>query len=102
MAYAPYEPDLEAWKNHFINYAPSKPKKFYTVKSAQKGEEKMAGIPIKLISPTEQFVEQAKAQLATQKNETESDKTEKEKSQEMYDKVNKIHVWQQYSNNGRG
>jgi hypothetical protein len=102
MAYVPYEPDLETWKNHFVNYVPSKPQKFYTVKSTQEGEVKPPVIPIKLISPTEQFVEQAKAQLATQKNETETDKTEKEKSEKNNDKVKKIHVWQQYSNNGRG
>jgi hypothetical protein len=61
MAYVPYTPDLEAWKKHFVNYAPSRLKKFYTLKNKQQGEGAYPNI--KLVSPTEQFVEQAKAQL---------------------------------------
>jgi hypothetical protein len=76
MAYVPYVPDLEAWTNHFVNYQPSQSKKFYTVKSTQEGEGKPPVIPIKLIAPTEQFVEQAEVQLAKQKTETELDKVE--------------------------
>jgi hypothetical protein len=59
MAYVPYVPDLEAWKKHFVNYTPSKTKKFYTLKNKQQGEGSYPSI--KLVTPMEQFVEQAKA-----------------------------------------
>ena len=65
MAYVPYTPDLEAWKKHFVNYAPSRAKKFYTLKNKQQGDG--AYPAIKLVTPTEQFVEQAKAQLKMDK-----------------------------------
>jgi hypothetical protein len=65
MAYVPYTPDLDAWKKHFVNYAPSKPKKFYTLKNKQEGDGSYPAI--KLVTPTEQFVEQAKAQMKMSK-----------------------------------
>jgi hypothetical protein len=62
MAYVPYVPDIEAWRNHFKNFIPSRPKPFYTIKPTQNGDGN--SIPkIKMVTPTEQVVEQAKAAL---------------------------------------
>lgn len=64
MSYVPYIPDIELWKNHFTN-TPAKYKPFYIVKKIQKG----SGIApsVNLVTPTEQVVQQAKAQLKQQK-----------------------------------
>jgi hypothetical protein len=61
LAYVPYVPDLESWKDHFKNYVPSGPKPFYTIKKRQQGEGTLP--TIKLVTPTQQFVEQAKSQM---------------------------------------
>jgi hypothetical protein len=60
MSYSLYIPNIEAWKRYFKN--PSKERKtFYTVSHASQHGEKLD--PIKLVSPTEQIVEQAKSSL---------------------------------------
>ena len=65
MSYVPYVPDMEAWKHHFKNYIPSRPKSFYTLKKPQTGDGSFPDI--KLVTPTAQIVEQAKASLKLKK-----------------------------------
>ena len=60
IKYSPYIPNVEAWVDYFKNQ-PKEYKKFYTIgRPKQKGEDMD---PIKMISPTEQVVEQAKSRM---------------------------------------
>ncbi len=60
MSYSPYIANTESWKNYFKH--PNKEhKKFYTIPKSTRSPEKLDAI--KLVSPTEQIVEQAKASL---------------------------------------
>ena len=65
MTNVPYVPDVEAWKEHFMNFTPSTPKPFYVIKDRQRGDGQIPSV--KLVTPTQQVVEQAKAQLKTSK-----------------------------------
>ena len=60
--YEPYVSNPDKWKRHFVNMAENgtSSKKFYAL-SSQKG----AGVSneLKLVTPTEQAVEQAKSEL---------------------------------------
>jgi hypothetical protein len=59
MSYIPYIPNVDHWRDHFSNN-PQKTKSFYTLKDKHKGE---GNLGIKLVTPTEQAVEQAKSFL---------------------------------------
>ena len=70
MSYSPYVPDIQAWVEHFKNKPKNSGiKKFYTIGRPKQHGEKMD--PIKLVTPTEQVVQQAKSEL---KSEREEDK----------------------------
>lgn len=60
MSFVPYVPNLDEWKEHFKNFTPSKPRAFYTLKKKHKGH---GALPIKLVTPTEQLVQQARSSL---------------------------------------
>ena len=60
-------PNFEAWKQHFTN-SPKEHKYFYTISPAKKSSHDMD--PIKLVSPTEQIVEQAKSSLKREREES--------------------------------
>jgi hypothetical protein len=74
--YVPYVADAEAWKKHFVNYRPSTPKRVYTLKDTKHlgGKQSYTTPTLEIVSPTEQFVEQAKAQL---RKEFENENNEK-------------------------
>jgi hypothetical protein len=55
MAYIPYIPNMDHWKDHFSNPS-KKTKSFYTLK-------KKENVDVKLVTPTAQAVEQAKSLL---------------------------------------
>ena len=62
------------WQKHFEN-PPKETKKFYTIaKSKQLGEQL---IPLKLVSPTEQLVDQAKSNLKRERDGDECGSTYK-------------------------
>ena len=68
IKYSPYIPNVDAWVDYFKNQ-PKGHKRFYSIGgSKQRGEEMD---PIKLVSPTEQSVQQAKSRM---KREQEEDK----------------------------
>ena len=60
MSYSPYVANTESWKNYFKRPA-KEHQKFYTIPNSSQRDEKTDAI--KLVSPTEQIVEQAKASL---------------------------------------
>ena len=79
MSYSPYIPNFEAWKRHFTN-PPKEHKSFYTISHAKQLGRDMD--PIKLVSPTEQIVEQAKSSLKRQREQTDcKNKRPKNKTQ---------------------
>lgn len=60
IKFSPYIPNVEAWVE-FYKHQPNENRTFYTIgKAKQKGEELDA---IKLITPTESVIEQAKSSL---------------------------------------
>lgn len=60
IKYSPYIPNVDAWVEFYKNQ-PKEYKQFYTIgKAKQRGEDMN---PIKLISPTESVIEQAKSSL---------------------------------------
>ena len=68
IKYSPYIPNVEAWVNYFKNQPSREYKKFYSIgQPNQRGEDMDS---IKLVSPTEQMVEQAKSRM---KREREDD-----------------------------
>ena len=63
IKYSPYIPNTDAWVKYFKNQ-PQEYKKFYTIgRPKQKGEDMD---PIKLVTPTEQAVEQARSAIKRQ------------------------------------
>ena len=60
MSYSPYIANMQSWKNYFKQRT-KEHKKFYTIPNSSQHGEKMDAI--KLVSPTEQIVEQAKSSL---------------------------------------
>lgn len=60
MSFSPYIPNMKAWKEHFQN-PPKSYKTFYTIGRAKQHGEQLD--PIKLVTPTEMVVEQAKSDL---------------------------------------
>jgi len=60
MSYSPYIPNIDVWKDHFKN-PPKENKRFYTIGRVKHHGQDMD--PIKLVTPTEQVVEQAKSTL---------------------------------------
>jgi hypothetical protein len=67
IKFSPYIPNVEAWIDYFKEQ-PNEYKKFYIIgRPKQKGEDMN---PIKLITPTEQVVEQARSQM---KRENDND-----------------------------
>ncbi len=63
MSFVPYTPDIQKWINHFTSEAArSGPRRaYYTVDKVQAGSG--SGSFVKLVSPTEQQVSQAKASV---------------------------------------
>ena len=60
IKYSPYIPNVDAWVDYFKNQ-PREYGHFYTIgRPKQKGEEMEA---VKLVTPTEQAVEQARARM---------------------------------------
>ena len=61
MSYSVYIPNIDAWKQHF-KHPPKGNKKFYTISTTkqQHGEDME---PIKLVTPTQSVVEQARSNL---------------------------------------
>ena len=60
MTYSPYIADYKKWQHHFLN--PSKERKdFYTIEQPKNLGETMDRV--KLVTPTQQAVEQAKSSL---------------------------------------
>lgn len=60
IKYSPYIPDVDAWVKFYENQ-PKEYKNFYTIgKAKQKGEDMQ---PMKLVSPTEMAVDQARASV---------------------------------------
>ena len=78
--YEPYVSNPDEWKRHFVDMAQNgyKPKKFYVL-SSQSGSGSVVSNDLKLVTPTEQAVEQAKAELLRSRESLymESDKPEK-------------------------
>lgn len=70
MSYSPYIPNIDAWKHHFQN-PPKETKSFYTIGLAKHHGQNME--PIKLISPTEQVVEQAKSVMKRKRENDDFD-----------------------------
>ena len=65
MPFARYEPDLEAWKEHFKNTESDK--KIVPLKSSKKNTQTpIQHVQVKLVTPTEQAVKQAKELVKTQ------------------------------------
>ena len=71
VKYSPYIPNVESWIEYFKNQ-PKEYKSFYTIGRPKHRGEDMD--PIKLVSPTEQAVEQAKSRMK-RKREEEDDKS---------------------------
>ena len=66
MSYSQYIANVEAWKKYFKQ--PTKEhKRIYTIPNSSQHGEKLS--PIKLVSPTEQILEQAKSSLKRMKEE---------------------------------
>ena len=58
MSYSPYIPNITAWKDH-VKRATKEHMKFYTISHVKQLGEKLE--PIKLVTPTESVVEQARS-----------------------------------------
>ena len=68
IKYSPYIPNVDAWVDYFKNQ-PKEYSQFYTIgRPKQKGEDMTA---IKLVTPTEQVVQQAKANMRREREEDE-------------------------------
>ena len=85
IKFSPYIPNVEAW-THYFEDQPKEYKKFYTIgRPKQKGEEMN---PIKLVTPTQQVIEQARSQMKRQ-NETENEVQEVTKKRKIKRSVKK-------------
>lgn len=70
IKYSPYIPDVDAWLDYFKNPA-KEYKKFYTIgRPKQKSAELET---IKLVTPTQQVVEQAKSRMKREREEEEDE-----------------------------
>ena len=66
IKFSPYIPNVEAWVDYFKDQ-PKEYKKFYTIgRPKLKGEDMN---PIKLVTPTEQVIEQARSEMKRQRDE---------------------------------
>ncbi len=65
IRYSPYIPNIQAWVDYF-KHQPKEYKKFYTIgRPKHKGEDMEA---IKLVTPTEQVVDQAKSAVKRERD----------------------------------
>ena len=70
IKYSPYIPNIDAWVDYFKNQ-PVEYKKFYTIGRAKhKGEDMNS---IKLVTPTEQVVQQAKSELKREMDDSDAE-----------------------------
>ena len=92
IKYSPYIPNVEAWIDYFKNQ-PKEYKKFYTIgRPKQRGEDMD---PIKMVSPTEQVVEQAKSRMKRAREddvETQSCRRRKTDNKQKKKKTSGKHV----------
>ena len=65
MPLVPYQPDLEAWKEHFKRSESDK--KVTSLKPTKKTEVEESKVEVKLVAPTEQTVQRAKALVKKRK-----------------------------------
>ena len=65
MPIVPYTPDLEAWKEHFKHS--DNDKKVQPLKPLKKVHQEDSPVQVKLVSPTAQTVERAKALVKKRK-----------------------------------
>ena len=78
MEYSPHVSDLNTWKNHFLDMASTshaKSKKMYTVGKQFGGSQPS----VQLVTPTEQAVQMAKADLKRKSKPTKRPATAKKK-----------------------
>ena len=68
MAYSLYVPNTDTWREHFLK-GQTKQKSFYTINKSKKLGESLDAV--KIVSPTEQMVEQAKSTLKRYHEEEE-------------------------------
>ena len=66
MSYSPYIPNVEGYEHYFKNQ-PKEYKRFYTISHTKQLGENLE--PIKLVSPTEQTLEQARMSLQRMKED---------------------------------
>lgn len=91
-----YVPNIEAWKKFYENQ-PQEYKSFYTIGHHQHPGEKMEAV--KLVTPTESVIEQAKSDLKRQRrlddalNESPPKKCKKNKNKPKRKKVVKKSTW---------
>ena len=85
IKYSPYIPNVEAWVDYFKNQPLNEHKKFYTIgQPKQKGADMDA---LKLVTPTEQVVEQARQQLKRVNDETDVVQNTRQKACKKKNKV---------------
>ena len=72
IKFSPYIPNVEAWVDYFKDQ-PKEYKKFYTIgRPKLKGEDMNQ---IKLVTPTEQVIEQARSEMKRQRQEENQERT---------------------------
>lgn len=66
MSYSPYIPDIEAWRKQYALNNKMESKQFYTIKSSSSLGDIATPPPLKMITPTQQVVDQAKSEIRTE------------------------------------